>query len=107
MSDQEVAPEGAAETVRVDELAQVREVVLRAHPDAVPEMIAGSSIGELLASVEPARAAYSRISAQFAAPAQTPPAVPAGSVAAAVDPASLPAHELIRRGIARTRRTGE
>ena len=45
----------------VDDLTAVRDVVLRAHPDTVPELIAGESISALLASVEPAREAYRRV----------------------------------------------
>lgn len=91
-----------AEGTAAEELNRVREVVLKAHPDAVPELIAGTSIAELLASVEPARTAFARLSERIkpaAAPPATPPAVPAGAATAAIDPASLPSHELIRRGI--------
>jgi hypothetical protein len=43
------------------DLAKVRDLVLAAHPDVVPEMVQGQSFDELMASVEPARAAYQRI----------------------------------------------
>ena len=88
----------------VDELGLVREVVLRAHPDTVPELIAGGTVTELLASVEPARAAYARIVEQRPAVVETPPAVPAGAATNAVDPSTLPAQELIRRGVAAGKR---
>lgn len=88
-----------------DELASVRAVVLQANPDVVPELVGGATIAELLASVEPARAAYGRISERIRpAAAAPPPAVPAGSASSVVDPATLPAHELIRRGIEAARR---
>jgi hypothetical protein len=93
-----------------DDLTAVREVVLRAHPDAVPELIAGTTIAEMLASVEPARAAYARIvaSAQTdeVADVERPetPHVPAGDAPAyLVDPDQLPPVEKIRRGLARQR----
>ena len=35
--------------------------MLKAHPDVVPDLVAGSSVDELIASVEPARTAYQRI----------------------------------------------
>lgn len=97
--------------VETDEVALVREVVLKAHPDVVPELVSGATIAELLASVEPARAAYARIEerlpkATAVGGVQTPPAVPAGAATAVVDPATLPAHELIRRGV-RTKRAGQ
>jgi hypothetical protein len=43
------------------DLDQVRELVLAAHPDVVPEMVRGATFDELMASVEPARTAYQRI----------------------------------------------
>jgi hypothetical protein len=43
------------------DLDKVRELVLKAHPDVVPDLVAGSTVDELLASVEPARTAYQRI----------------------------------------------
>lgn len=46
-----------------DQLAQLRDTLIAAHPQAVPELIAGDSFAALLASVGPARAAWSRISA--------------------------------------------
>ncbi len=91
-----------------DDLTAVRNLVLRAHPDTVPELIAGESIAALLASVEPAQEAYRRVldTAQTAAGepapvAPTVPAVPAGSSPAlVVDPDRLPPTEKIRRGLA-------
>jgi hypothetical protein len=108
-NEQIITEEPTPETIVpiTDDLAAVREVVLRAHPDAVPELIAGDSITELLASVEPARAAYARVVA--AASPETPtsyvkpvaPVVPAGDAPVfAVDPDQLPPVEKIRRGLA-------
>src|SRR5215210_997688 len=47
-----------------EELGKVRELVLKAHPDVVPDLVRGSSVDELIASVEPARSAYQRIAGQ-------------------------------------------
>ncbi len=44
-----------------DELTLARELVLRAHPDTVQELVAGGSLAELLASVPAAEAAYARV----------------------------------------------
>ena len=52
-----------AEPVETD-LGKVRELVLKAHPEVVPDLIVGSSVDELIASVEPARTAYQRIADQ-------------------------------------------
>jgi hypothetical protein len=86
------------------ELAAVREVVLRAYPDAVPELVSGGSVPEVLASVEGAREAYRRIAATVREEGSEPvriPVVPAGAVTRpAVDPDRLPAAEKIRRGLA-------
>lgn len=83
------------------DLEAIRELVLRAHPDVVPELVAGETIADLIASVEPARAAYARLADALG---QTPPVaapVPAGGGAPiAIDPDRLPAAEKIRRGLA-------
>ena len=113
MADEAAGTEQA--DARAAELAAVRELALKAHPDAVPELVGGASVAELMASVEPARAAYRRIAeaavgrvqAQAAAPAvpPVPPAVPAGDAPrVVVDVDRLPAAEKIRRGLARRRR---
>ena len=88
------------------DLAAVRELVLRAHPDVVPELVAGESVEALLASVEPAQAAYRRIAERIPQPDPSPPvpSVPAGGDRPApVDPDRLPAGEKIRRGLAHRR----
>lgn len=90
-----------------DEVVMVRELALRAHPDAVPELVSGSSVAEIVASLEPARAAYRRIAERVGgreAVAPAIPNVPAGSAPpVAIDPDRLPAAEKIRRGLARRR----
>ncbi len=101
----EEAPQGED-----SDLAAVRELVLKAHPDVVPELIAGNSVAELTASIEPAKAAYQNIAERMASPhggrTIAPPVVPAGGSALAVDPEALPAAEKIRRGIEAGRRKG-
>lgn len=93
-----------------DEVAMVRELALRAHPDAVPEMVAGATVAEVMASLEPARAAYQRLAERMetrgvgGAAVPAVPAVPAGSAPrVATDPERLPAAEKIRRGLAARR----
>ncbi|HET7095700.1 MAG TPA: hypothetical protein VFI22_19565 [Thermomicrobiales bacterium] len=116
------AGDGAAE------LEKVRGLVLQAHPDVVPDLVRGASVDELIASVEPARAAYQAVaervrsggaaslasaanqangtgggangaSASVGSGPAAPPAVPAGGAANVVDPASMPASEKIRRAL--------
>ena len=95
--------EATAAGMTAEDLAVVRELALRANPDTVPELVAGANLAELLASLEPARAAYRRIAEETAAaaPEVVPPVVPAGAAPRAmVDPDLLPATEKIRRGLA-------
>ena len=105
-------------------MAAVRELILRAYPDVVPELVQGGTIGELSASIEPARAAYRQVAeritaAGMSAPASSaapmavtpqshgvPPTVPAGAVSVPVHVDGLPASELIKRGLAGARRRG-
>jgi hypothetical protein len=108
VEEQAVSEEGRSVeevgTTGSEDLAAVREVVLRAYPDSVPELVGGTSVAEVLASVEGARAAYRRVVEAVSAEAgsaTSAPSVPAGAVTRpAVDPERLPAAEKIRRGVA-------
>lgn len=99
-----VAP---APTIPSGSLEAIRALVLRAHPDVVPELVGGETVDALLASVEPAQAAHARLVATLqrsrAEPGpdtSTTPQVPAGgSAPLASDPERLPAAEKIRRGV--------
>jgi hypothetical protein len=98
MMEQEAGGEPGEIPVDLD---AVRELILRAHPDVVPELVTGDSVASMLASVEPARSAYERLTASWTE--RRPAAgtsVPAGGGAPiAVDPDRLPAAEKIRRGL--------
>jgi hypothetical protein len=83
-----------------DDLETVRALILRAHPDVVPELVTGTTVAELTASIEPAHAAYERIAGRQSPATGNPPAVPAGGATAVIDPATLPTTEKIRRGLA-------
>ncbi len=98
-----------------DDLAMVREVILRAHPDVVPELVRGSSVAELMASIEPARAAFQAVMERTKGSqvggedrgqeqVQAVPKVPAGGGMAPVNVDELPTSEKIKRGIAWVRR---
>jgi len=94
-----------------DELTAARELVLRAHPNVVPELVSGATIAELTASVPTAEAAYQRIADALKpavitgpTPKPTAPSVPAGAATQVVDLAKLPPHELIRRGVEQLKR---
>ena len=113
------------------DLSKVRELVLKAHPDVVPDLIAGGSVDELIASVEPARTAYQRIAEQVrsaessvvsrqsavnpdltsgndqgaSSPAvMQPPQVPAGGGATVVDPGDLAPTSKIAQALAARKR---
>src|SRR5215207_5874857 len=107
------------------ELGKVRELVLKAHPDVVPDLVRGSSVDELIASVEPARSAFQRIADQVrggettvtAQPGATvnaegattvvvqPPVVPAGGATNVADPADLAPTNKIAQALAARKRT--
>jgi hypothetical protein len=106
-----VTTPASVEPVGMD-LGKVRELVLRAHPDVVPDLVWGSSVDELIASVEPARSAYQRIAEQVrGSGAETtvttetkvveqPPVVPAGGGSTVVDPGALAPTSKIARALA-------
>ena len=85
------------------DLGKVRELVLKAHPDVVPDLVRGSSVDELIASVEPARSAYQRVADQVRqgggvagsqgggepTDAVQPPVVPAGGGTNVAEPGDL------------------
>ena len=89
------------------DLGRVRDLVLQAHPDVVPDLVRGASLDELLASVEPARSAYQQIAERVRSNAgppnpapPAPPAVPAGGTRATLDPATLSPVTKIARALA-------
>lgn len=83
-------------------LAQFREAVVKANPDAIPELIAGHDFAGIQASVEGAKAAFARIAnaVKTGAPAQ-PAGVPAGGAPALplVDVESLSSEAKIAHGL--------
>ncbi len=80
-----------------DELTAVRELVLRAHPDVVPELVTGSTVAALLSSIEPAQAAYGRLAETIqsgsrpAAPVPSAPTFPPAPSVPAGGSAPVPA----------------
>ncbi len=43
-----------------DERQTLRATLVSAHPDTIPELIGGETVGEMVASLETAKAAYQR-----------------------------------------------
>ncbi|MGC4191326.1 MAG: hypothetical protein QM589_09185 [Thermomicrobiales bacterium] len=102
----EPGPGDPAATILVGDgdLPAVRALILAAHPDVVPDLVAGTTVAELLASVEGAQAAYAAVAQRLATSSggsPTPaPVIPAGGGAPLpIDPDRLPASEKIRRGL--------
>lgn len=82
---EQAAPAAAADAGALD-LAVVRDLVLKANPNLVAELVTGSTPAELLASVPAAEAAYQRI-AQSVQPAAA--AVVEQPVVIVADPVSI------------------
>lgn len=96
--DPAVAP--APPEVPSIDIAAIRELALRAHPNVVSEMVTGDTVDALLASIEPAEAAFRRISASLqTTPAASLPVPAGGDRPMPVDPSRIPASEKIRRGL--------
>lgn len=96
--------DATGESREVDDLSLVRDLVLKAHPDVVPELIGGDSVASIVASISPAQAAYSDLAAKIRASGETggptTPRVPAGSTApVSLDPDRMPTAEKLRRGV--------
>ena len=83
-----------------EQLQKVREFVISANPDAVPDLITGNTVEEIEASIPKAKDAYQRTAERVRATYTPPPAVPAGGAANLVNPDDLSPSEKIRRGIA-------
>ncbi|MGI8406874.1 MAG: hypothetical protein ACR2OE_19280 [Thermomicrobiales bacterium] len=115
-SDAAVIDDLPSSATAVADLAVIRDLLLKAYPDVVPDLVSGDSTVSLLASVEPAREAYARVLATIqtnpsglasgpSIPSTPPPAIPAGGGAPLpIDPDRLPASEKIWRGLSAGRR---
>jgi len=91
----------AGEDAAMD-LDGVRELILKAYPEIVPELLAGDSVDGLLASVPAAREAYTRIATEIHE--QAPAPIPTGSGRRApIDPEGLSPESKIRAGLSQHR----
>ena len=101
--DQPVRIESAAVDGEA-EVAMIRELVFKAHPDVVRELLVGETLTDILASVEPARAAYQQIADQVERELQRERASNTSSGAGAVttpvpDRATLTTTQRLRLGL--------
>ncbi len=105
MSDHDVTDDGRVdEPPAGDDAALLRELIVQAHPDVVPELLQGASLREMLDSLPAARAAWARVAE---ATASAPPApVPSGSAIRSREPnpADLSPAGKVRAGLAAARR---
>ena len=93
------------ERLRGESIAIVRQLILKAHPELVEELVVGESLTELMASVGVAQAAYRRI-AEATRSAVSAPVVPAGGNAARLVVEDLGPDGLILRGMKESRKEG-
>ncbi len=101
MEEQPTLPVAEPEETASD-LDRVRELILSSHTNIVPELVQGSSVADLVASIERAREAYSRI--VDAQPQSPPVTIPAGGNSPiTIDINELPTSEKLRRGLAAQR----
>lgn len=84
------------------DIEQVRQLILATHTDIVPDLVQGTSVTELVASIQHAREAYSNVLASAPAPTVTIPA--GGNTPVTFDLDALPTSEKLRRGLAATRK---
>lgn len=106
MSDHEVIDDGRPEEPQgQDDAALLRELIVRANPDVVPELVQGASLREMLDSLPAARAAYARI-AEATAAAASPAPVPSGNAIRSREPnrADLSPAAKVRAGLDAARR---
>jgi len=79
VAGEQVTPQAGAVPAGVD-AARLRELVLRAHPEAIPELVQGETLEELEASARLATEVYRRIadSVREAVAREAAASVPAG-----------------------------
>jgi hypothetical protein len=76
----------------VEDLTAVRDLILTLHPAIVPELIGGETLQAIIASIEPAQRAHSRIVGNLSIPAGGNPSI-------TIDADSISAFDKIRRGL--------
>lgn len=99
MDDQPTVP-AAEPDDPISDIDQVRDLILASHTDIVPELVQGDSVTDLVASIDHAREAYSRIIDARPKPVTIPAG---GNTPFTIDVDSLPTSEKLRRGLAAQR----
>ncbi len=97
MIEQDALPDsGGAETSETttapshhQDIDSVRDLILGAFSDLVPELVGGSTVGELIASVDVARKAFAAVSHQIKSAPANPISVPSGAPGRGQTPAPV------------------
>ena len=97
-------PDDASTPEPADERLLARELILKAHPEIVPELVTGETLAEMLASISAAEAAYARVVATARQTAAQSTAVPGGGAvrSAGVNVEGLGPLAKIRAGLDRS-----
>lgn len=99
MDEQPLVPE-ADPTETPSDLDQVRDLILASHTNIVPELVQGDSVTDLVASIQSAREAYTRIIDSQPKPVIIPAG---GNTPVTINVDELPTSEKLRRGLAANR----
>ena len=99
MNDQPTIPDEESVDAPSD-IDQVRELILASRNDIVPELVQGESVSDLVASIDQARRAFSRIVDSQPKPVKIPAG---GNTPVTLDINELPTSEKLRRGLAANR----
>lgn len=99
MDDQPAIP-GVEREEPISDIDQVRDLILASHTNIVPELVQGSSVADLVASINHAQEAYTRIVDSQPKPVTIPAG---GNTPITLDINTLPTSEKLRRGLAAKR----
>jgi len=96
---------GEIQQMRDESNAIIRDLLLQAHPDAIPDLVQGDTLGELLDSVTSAEQIFAKVAQVIDArrAKQTPPSVPAGGIAPLANLDHATPDTLIRTALHRRR----
>jgi hypothetical protein len=94
---------GEIETLRAESIEIVRDLLLKTHPDLLPELVQGETLTELLESVGTAEQIFRRVAEVIDArrAIAKPPMVPAGGTGSRVPIDHLSGDGLIRAALQR------
>ena len=103
--DQPYGDGAETERLRAESIQIVRDLIVKANPDLVAEMISGETLTELMDSVAAAKEAYRRVVDTVREQASTVPTpiVPAGGSGTRIAIEDLTSDGLIKQGLTQSR----